>query len=152
MDLAELLDPSHVVINARATSKEQLLRDLAARAAPLCGVEARTIYNALEAREALGSTGLGEGFALPHARIEGLDHLFGMFVRLNRPIAFDSIDEMPVDLVFCLLVPASAGSDHLAALAAICRLLRDKTFAASLRKASDAGEVHARFCEPLRQS
>lgn len=147
MDLADLLDPSCVAINARATSKEHLLRDLAARAAPLCGVDAQAIFNALQAREALGSTGLGEGFALPHARVEGLDRLFGLFVRLNRPIPFESIDDKPVDLVFLLLIPATASSDHLAALAAISRHLRDKGFAASLRKAECAETLYALLCK-----
>jgi PTS system nitrogen regulatory IIA component len=152
MDLAALLDTRRIVLGLRAKDKEQLLRDLAARAAPLASVDTQTILNALQAREALGSTGLGEGFALPHARIEGLDHLLGMFVRLNRPIPFDSIDDKPVDLVFLLLLPATAGGEHLAALAAISRHLRDKGFAARLRKAADAGEVHALLCEPPRQS
>lgn len=152
MDLADLLDRSCVVISARATSKEQLLRDLAARAGPLTGVDTQTIFNALQAREALGSTGLGEGFALPHARVEGLDRIFGSFMRLNRPIPFDAIDDKPVDLVFLLLLPATAGGEPLAALATISRHLRDKGFAARLRKAADAGEVHALFCEPPRQS
>lgn len=148
MNLADLLDTSGVVLGTRAKDKEQLLRDLAARAAPLCGVEAPTILDALQAREALGSTGLGEGFALPHARVEGVDRLFGMFFRLNRPIRFDSIDDEPVDLVFLLLIPVTGESEHLTALAAICRLLRDKTFAARLRKAPNAGTVHSLLCEP----
>ena len=89
MDLADLIEPNRVIFAARASNKEQLLQDLASRAAALLNLDAQTIFNALQAREELGSTGLGNGFALPHARIEGLDRLFGMFARLNRPVHFD---------------------------------------------------------------
>ncbi|MGB8900642.1 MAG: PTS sugar transporter subunit IIA [Methylocella sp.] len=89
----------------------------------------------------MGSTGLGNGFALPHARIERLDGLFGMFTRLNRPIHFDSIDGKPVDIIFLLLIPAAAQGEHLAALAAVSRHLRDKEFAAKLRGASSASAL-----------
>ncbi len=103
MDLASLVDPSRVVFGARANNKEQLLLDLASRAAASLNLDPKPIFNALWAREELGSTGLGEGFALPHARIEGLDRFFGMFARLKRPVHFDSVDAKPVDLVFLLL-------------------------------------------------
>ena len=142
MDLAELIEPDQVVYAARASNKQQLLQDLASRSATLLSLDAQTIFTALQAREELGSTGLGNGFALPHARIEVLNRLFGMFTRLNRPIHFDSIDGNPVDLVFLLLIPPSAGSDHLAALACISRYLRDKEFAARLRKVPSAKRCH----------
>ena len=112
--------------------------------------DAQTIVTALQAREELGSTGLGNGFALPHARIEGIDRLFGMFTRLNRPIHFDSIDGNPVDLVFLLLIPPAAGSKHLAALASISRYLRDKEFAARLRKAPSAAALCSLLCDRPR--
>src|SRR5919108_2664004 len=121
MDLAELIAPEDVVFGARAKNKEQLLQDLASRAAVSLNFEPQTIFDGLQAREQLGSTGLGEGFALPHARIDGLDRFFGLFVRLNRPIDFDSVDDKPVDLIFLLLIPMAAQSEHLAALATICR-------------------------------
>ncbi len=149
MDLATLLDTSRIVLGLRAKDKEQLLRDLAARAGTFCGIDPQSILGALHAREALGSTGLGEGFALPHAKIEGLDRLFGMFLRLSRPIPFDAIDDQPVDLVFLLLVPATADNEHLAVLAAICRRLRDPGCAASLRKAPDPAAVQALLHGPL---
>ena len=148
MDLADLIEPGRVVYAGRASNKEQLLQDLASRAATLLNLDAQTICNALQAREELGSTGLGNGFALPHARIEGLDRLFGMFTRLNRPIHFDSIDGKPVDLVFLLLIPPAAGSEHLAALASISRYLRDKEFAAKLRKAPSASALCSLLCDP----
>jgi nitrogen PTS system EIIA component len=148
MDLADLIEPNRVVFAARASNKQQLLQDLASRAATLLNLDARVIFDALQAREELGSTGLGDGFALPHARIERLDRLFGMFTRLNRPVHFDSIDGNPVDLIFLLLFPATAGSEHLAALAAISRHLRDSQFAAKLRKATSAVTLCELLCGP----
>ena len=148
MDLADLIEPGRVVYAGRASNKEQLLRDLASRVATLLNLDAQTICNALQVREELGSTGLGDGFALPHARIEGLDRLFGMFTRLNRPIHFGSIDGKPVDLVFLLLIPPAAGSEHLAALASISRYLRDNEFAAKLRKAPSASALCSLLCDP----
>ncbi|HEY8031041.1 MAG TPA: PTS sugar transporter subunit IIA [Methylocella sp.] len=147
MDLADLIEPDRVIFAARTSSKQQLLQDLASRAAALLNLDARTIFIALQSREELGSTGLGNGIALPHARIEGLDRLFGMFMRLNRPIHFDSIDDKPVDLVFLLLIPSAAGSQHLAALACISRYLRDKEFAARLRKAPSAAVLCSLLCD-----
>jgi nitrogen PTS system EIIA component len=147
MDLADLIEPDQVVYAARASNKQQLLQDLASRAATLLNLNAQTIVTALQAREELGSTGLGNGFALPHARIEGLDRLFGMFTRLNRPIHFDSIYGNPVDLVFLLLIPPAAGSEHLAALASISRYLRDKEFAVRLRKAPSAAALCSLLCD-----
>ncbi|MFZ0497169.1 MAG: PTS sugar transporter subunit IIA [Methylocella sp.] len=148
MDLASLVDPSRVVFGARANDKEQLLLDLASRAAAALNLDPKAILNALRAREELGSTGLGEGFALPHARIEGLDHFFGMFARFKRPVHFDSIDAKPVDLVFLLLIPATAQGEHLAALAAVSRHLRDKEFAARLRGASSVAALCSLLCDP----
>ena len=148
MDLADLIEPDRVIFAARASNKQQLLQDLASRAATLLNLDARAIFDALQAREGLGSTGLGNGFALPHARVEGLKQLFGMFMRLNRPIHFDSIDGKPVDLVFLLLIPATAGSEHLGALAAVSRHLRDQEFMAELRKASSAAALCKLLCAP----
>ncbi|MGH6823234.1 MAG: PTS sugar transporter subunit IIA [Methylocella sp.] len=150
MDLASLVDPSRVVFAAPANNKEQLLLDLASRAAAALNLDRETIFNALRAREELGSTGLGEGFALPHARIERLDRLFGMFARLKRPIHFDSVDAKPVDLVFLLLTPATAQGEHLAALAAVSRHLRDKEFAARLRGASSVAALCGLLCDSRR--
>lgn len=142
MDFDGLLDIGPIVLGVRAKDKEQLLRDLAARASASTGIGAEIVHKALQDREALGSTGLGEGFALPHARIEGLPHPFGLFLRLSRSIAFDAIDDRPVDLVFLLLVPE--GNDkHLAVLAAICRRLREPGIAEGLREAPDTATVQA---------
>lgn len=148
MDLTDLIEPDRVVFAARANNKQQLLQDLASHAATLLNLDEQKIFAALQAREELGSTGLGNGFALPHARIEGLDQLFGMFMRLHRPIHFDSIDGKPVDLVFLLLIPPTAGNEQLGALAAVSRHLRDQEFAASLRKAASATALHKILCHP----
>lgn len=147
MDLADLIAPKNVVFGVRAKNKEQLLYELASRAAISLNLEPEMIFTALQAREQLGSTGLGDGFALPHAGIERLDHFFGMFARLNRPIEFDSVDGLPVDLVFLLLIPANGQGEHVAALAAVSRQMRDREFATNLRKATSAEVLCKLLCE-----
>jgi nitrogen PTS system EIIA component len=133
MPLGELLPADHIVVGLRVSSKAQLLQDLARRAA----------IAALQVRENLGSTGLGKGFALPHARLAALSGFFALFARLARPIDFAAIDDNPVDLVILLLTPADAGSQHLATLAALSRPLREAGFMQRLRQAPDAEAVHA---------
>jgi PTS system nitrogen regulatory IIA component len=109
------------------------------------GLDQRSILGALQARENLGSTGLGKGFALPHARLAALSAPFALFVRLGRPIDFASIDELPVDLVILLLTPANGGNEHLATLAALSRPLRDEAFVRRVRQAPDAKALHSLF-------
>ena len=139
MEIADLIAQNRIALDLRVRDKAQLLRDLAKRAEPSCdGVSAATIEAALRSREALGSTGLGRGFALPHARIDGLTRFVGLFARLDRPIDFDAIDGAPVDLVFLLLMPDEAGNGHVAALAAVSRRFRDVEIVARLRKADAA--------------
>jgi PTS system nitrogen regulatory IIA component len=136
MEIADFIAADRIALDLRGRDKTQLLRDLASRAAASgAGVPAETILAALRSREDLGSTGLGRGFALPHARIEGLPKFFGLFARLARPIDYDAIDGDPVDLVFLLLMPANAGNEHVAALAAVSRRFRDQAAASMLRKA-----------------
>ena len=143
MRIADIIGPNHVVVGLRVAYKAQLLRELASRAANVLSLDQRVILDALLAREALGSTGLGKGFALPHARLDTLSQFFALFVRLARPIDFAAIDDRPVDLVIMLLTPADGGSQHLATLAALSRPLRDAAFVQRLRQASDAEAVHA---------
>jgi PTS system nitrogen regulatory IIA component len=143
MDIAELLPEEHVIASLRAGDKAQLLQELARRAAAASNLPQNQILAALEAREKLGSTGLGHGFALPHARIEGLDRFFGLFARLARPIAYDAVDEKPVDLVFLLLIPAQVGSKPMPIMAAISRRIRDQELALQLRKAASAAALQA---------
>ncbi|MBV8526039.1 MAG: PTS sugar transporter subunit IIA [Acetobacteraceae bacterium] len=143
--MAELIGPGRVILNLRAREKEQLLQELSRLASPLVTLAADQIHQALQKREQLGSTGIGRGIALPHARVDGIEKLFGMFVRLSRPIEFQAIDEKPVDLIFLLLIPPDAGNEHVAALAAISRRLRDPDFTQRLRKADKAEKVLALF-------
>jgi PTS system nitrogen regulatory IIA component len=143
MEIADLLKPEHVVANLRATSKKQALQDLARRAADITGHTERSIFSTLMKRERLGTTGVGNGIAIPHGKLANLDHLYGIFARLEQPIDFDSIDERPVDLIFLLLAPESSGADHLKALARVSRLLRDKRACEKLRGTDDAEALYA---------
>jgi nitrogen PTS system EIIA component len=140
--IADLITPDRVVVPIRVSDKTQLVRELSRRAGRLLEIDPQAILDALHAREMLGSTGVGQGVALPHARVGGLQQIFGLFGRLERPIDFDAIDERPVDLVFLLLVPDRAGNEHLAALAAVARQLRDSNVAAQLRAATTATELY----------
>ena len=142
MAIGELIGPDRVVVGLRVSDKSQLLQELAGRAATALGLDRRAVFDALQARENLGSTGLGKGFALPHARLDAVGEPFALFVRLARPIDFAAIDESPVDLVILLLTPANGGNQHLATLAALSRPLRNAGFVQKLRQAPDAAAVH----------
>ena len=141
MEISDFLAPDRVIAAIRVNDKAQLLAELARRAAGAIGIPALSIRAALEARERLGSTGVGGGIAIPHSQIPGLDRFYGLFARLNRPIDYEAIDARPVDLVFLLLIPANA-KEHLQALASISRRLRDQTIANELRNAKDARAIH----------
>ncbi len=145
MRIADLIAPAQVVAGLRVPDKPQLLAELARRSAAATGIDVSSILTALQTREQLGSTGLGQGFALPHARIEGLTAFFGLFARLARPIDFQAIDGQPVDLVFLLLIPPNADTEHVAALAAIARPIRDRQFVRELRQAKDAAALRERL-------
>jgi nitrogen PTS system EIIA component len=142
MTIGDLIGPEQVAVGLRVADKAQLLGELARRAAAALGLEQPALLRALLAREQLGSTGLGRGFALPHARLPGLKRIYAFLARLGRPIDFDSVDEKPVDVVVLLLTPESAASQHLATLAALSRPFRDDTFAQQVRKAADATALH----------
>jgi nitrogen PTS system EIIA component len=143
MEIADLITPSRVVAQLRATNKKQALQDLAKRAAVMTGIQDRAIYDVLIERERLGSTGIGMGIGIPHGRLPGLDKLCGIFARLDRPVPFDAIDDQPVDLIFLLLAPEGAGADHLKALARVSRLLRDRTVCEKLRGTDNADALYA---------
>jgi PTS system nitrogen regulatory IIA component len=143
MEIADLVKPDHVVAKLRATSKKQALQDLARRAAAITGQSERAIFSVLMKRERLGTTGVGNGIAIPHGKLPALDRLYGVFARLDHPIDFDSIDDRPVDLIFLLLAPESSGADHLKALARVSRLLRDKTACEKLRGTDDSEALYA---------
>jgi nitrogen PTS system EIIA component len=136
MEITEFLTPDRVILDVRARDKAQLIGEVAREFGRLVpAMTPQTVESALMAREQLGSTGLGGGFALPHARIEGLGAYLGMFARLAKPIEFDAIDGKPVQLVFVLLIPSEGTTSHVAALAAISRRFRDPALVASLRGA-----------------
>lgn len=143
MDLGDLLRLDAVVPAMRAKSKRQVLQELAGRAASVTGLPEREIFEVLLQRERLGSTGVGHGVAIPHGPVPGLDHLVGVFARLERPVDFESMDEQPVDLIFVLLAPPGAGADHLKALARIARVLRNAEVTAKLRSGGDASALYA---------
>ena len=143
MDIAELISPASVVARLRAANKKQLLQELARRAAEFVGLHERQIFDALLERERLGSTGVGNGIAIPHAKLPGLARLQGLFARLDPPVDFDAVDDQPVDLVFLLLAPESAGADHLKALARVSRLLRDRAICDKLRGTDRADALYA---------
>ena len=132
-----------VVPRLRAASKKQVLQELARRAAASCGEDEHVIFELLIERERLGSTATGGGVAIPHARMASLDRIYGLFARLERAIDFEAIDNEPVDLVFLLLTPTSAGADHLKALARVSRLFRDQSICAKLRGATSADAIYA---------
>ena len=142
MEIGDFLRPDRVIAGLRVGDKAQLTAELSRRAAASLQVARQPVEAALTAREQLGSTGFGQGFALPHARLGTLDRFFGLFTRLARPIDFEAIDARPVDLVFLLLIPSNAGNEHVAALAAISRRMRDQDFVQRLRKAASAGEMY----------
>lgn len=133
MEVTDLITPRSVIAQLRATSKRQVLQELAKRAAAITGIPDRAIFDVLIERERLGSTGIGTGIGIPHGKLPGLDRFCGIFARLERPIPFEAIDDQPVDLIFLLLAPENAGADHLKALARISRLLRDRAVCEKLR-------------------
>lgn len=143
MEIADILKPEYVVARLRATSKKQALQELARRAAEITGQTERAVFSVLMKRERLGTTGVGNGIAIPHGKLPNLDRLYGMFARLESPIDFESIDERPVDLIFLLLAPESSSADHLKALARVSRLLRDKNACEKLRGTDDAEALYA---------
>ena len=148
MPLIDLVAPNAVIPALRVNSKKQILQELASKAAELCGQSERTILEILQQREKLGSTGVGNGIAIPHGKLPKLGKLFGLFARLERPVDFEALDGQPVDLVFLLLAPEGAGADHLKALARIARLLRDQDVAKKLRASRDAQAIYSVLALP----
>jgi PTS system nitrogen regulatory IIA component len=138
MDIGDFLSPSETTVGVRASTKDQLLKELCASAAATLKLDAESISSEILKREELGSTGIGGGVAVPHARIKGLDEPHGVLVRLRQPMDFDAIDGQPVDLVFLLLLPAAPVGEQLNALAAVARRLRDPHCVRELRRAPDS--------------
>lgn len=143
MDLESLLTPGAVRVVSDVTSKKRLMQKIAEVAATLVDHPQSQIFDALQERESLGPTGVGNGVALPHARLPGLTSVHGAFLRLEHLIDFDSVDRQPVDLVFALFAPSDSGIDHLKALALVSRTLRDGALCNKLRANSDPMALHA---------
>lgn len=152
MTLSDLVAPTAIIPALKVNGKKQAIQELAARAAELTGQSERAILEILLQREKLGSTGVGNGIAIPHGKLPKLGRLFGLFARLERPIDFESLDSQPVDLIFLLLAPEAAGADHLKALARVARLLRDPEIARKLRKSGDADAIYAVLNMPAASS
>jgi PTS system nitrogen regulatory IIA component len=143
MLVTDLVAANAVIPALKVNNKKQAIQELAARAAQLTGQGERAIFDVLMQREKLGSTGVGNGIAIPHGKLANLNKLFGLFARLDRPVEFETLDGLPVDLIFLLLAPETAGADHLKALARVARLLRDPDVAMKLRESRDAEAIYA---------
>lgn len=148
MDLGDLISPEGVIPSLKSKSKKQVLQELATRAADLTEIDQREIFDTLLQRERLGSTGVGNGIAIPHGKIASMDKIVCLFARLDEPIDFDSVDGEPVDLIFLLLAPEGAGADHLKALAHISRLLREPDATEKLRGSADKTALYSLLTEP----
>ena len=147
MELSEILKPAAVRTAGAFSSKKRLLQELADIAAASYGIDASDTVNALLERENLGPTGVGHGVALPHARVAGLDHVVGVFLRIERGVDFSAVDRQPVDLVFALFAPEDAGVEHLKALALVSRTMRDASICAKLRANVDPLTLHTVLTE-----
>jgi nitrogen PTS system EIIA component len=142
MKVSDFLSSADVMTDLAFADKQKLLEDLARRAATIVDVQPALILSELVKREQLGSTGMGGGVAIPHARFHQVAKPWGMLVRLKRPIAFDAVDDQPVDTIVLLLLPDASNSERLGALACIARKLRDPAMMAALRRARDGAEIY----------
>lgn len=147
MDLSAILKPGAIKVIGQLTSKKRLFQEIADVAGVSYGVDPALAFDGLQERESLGATGVGHGIALPHARIDALANIIGVFVRLERPMEFESVDRQPVDLIFALFAPKDAGVDHLKALALVSRTMRDAAICAKLRANTDPAKLHAVLTE-----
>ncbi|PLS22750.1 PTS sugar transporter subunit IIA [Neptunicoccus cionae] len=147
MKMAEILDAKAVRFAAGASSKKRLLQTLSEQAETVYDMKADEVFSALQARENLGTTGVGRGVAIPHARFETLDRIVGLFYRLEKPVNYDSLDRQPVDLIFTLLAPANDSPEHLKALAMVSRTLRSEDNCSKLRANSDPQTLYSILTE-----
>ena len=148
MEFSNLLKPEAIRIFSSVSSKKRLLHDIAGIAEACYQTDYSQTVEALMERESLGPTGVGGGIALPHARLEQLDEVIGAFVLLENPVEFDAIDKQPVDIVFGLFAPKSAGVEHLKALALVSRTLREQSIVAKLRSNPKPSTLYTILTEP----
>ena len=147
MELSSILKPSAVKVISKTSSKKRLFQDLGETAASAFGLNLGAVIDALLERESLGPTGVGNGIALPHARLEPVKSVSGIFLRLEKPLNFDSVDRQPVDLIFALLAPKTQGVEHLKALALVARTMRDPDVCTKLRANVDPSTLYAILTE-----
>ena len=152
MNIGDLLDRGAVAPRVAAANKRQVLSVIAEIAARSFKLKAPEVFEALMEREAAGSTGVGQGVAVPHARLKGLSRLRAVFVRLEQPVAFDAVDDRPVDLIFALFAPPEASGEHLRALARVSRLLRQSDLREHIRQARSADAIHALLVQEARST
>ena len=147
MTIQSILPATGIKVIAAASSKKRMFHDLGDMAEACFGMDQNAVIDALLDRESLGPTGVGHGVALPHARLPGLQQVCGLFLRMKKPLDFDSVDRQPVDLVFALFAPEDAGVMHLKALALISRTLRDEGICAKLRANEDPSTIYTILTE-----
>ena len=148
MEFSNLLKPEAIRVFSSVSSKKRLLHDLAGIAEMCYQTEYSSTVEALIERETLGPTGVGSGIALPHARLDKLNHVVGAFILLESPVEFEAIDKQPVDIVFSLFAPKTAGVEHLKALALVSRTLREQHIVAKLRSNPDPATLYTILTEP----
>jgi nitrogen PTS system EIIA component len=147
MEIAKLLTPGAVRVVGQITSKKRLFQELGEMVAASYNLTGAIAVDGLQERESLGPTGVGHGIALPHARLDDLDRIVGVFLRLEKPLDYDSVDRQPVDLIFALFAPKDSGVDHLKALALVSRTMRDQQVVTKLRANTDPAKLHAILTE-----
>lgn len=147
MDLSNLLKSEAVKVFSSAASKKRLLNDVADLFQSAYDLDSNLVLGALMERESLGPTGVGHGVALPHARLHDVESVIGAFILLEKPVDFEAVDRQPVDIAFALLAPASAGVEHLKALALVSRTLRDQSICSKLRRNPDASTLYTILAE-----
>ncbi len=140
--IGDLLSKQAILLDENPNSKKQLFQILSKKASELCGLDERLIFSTLLQRERLGSTGVGNGIAIPHGKLADLEAITAVFARLIKPVSYDALDDQPVDIVFLLLAPESAGADHLKALSRVARRLRSRELVDEIRNGDDLSTVH----------
>ena len=149
MELADILSEESVLVCTGVTSKRDVLEKLSDKVASLTGFPAAEVFESLNDRESLGSTGLGNGIAVPHGKFAALKGVMAVFMKLQTPVDFEAVDDQPVDIVMMLLAPMGAGADHLKALARVARILRTDSVADALRHSTDPARIYAILTQPL---
>lgn len=149
MFLSNIIDQGHVLSCSNVASKKRLFQEISVKLEEIYGLNRDCVLGALQEREKLGPTGMGQGVAIPHARVEGIKDIKGLFIKLDKPIDFESIDKQPVDLIFAIVAPKNDGVDHLKALAKVSRVLRDADIRTKLRSTEDISALYSIITQDL---